>query len=188
MAKPFKLGFEVTQQRIDMLSDFVVESTLSLASQAAYLSYYKYVYTLPEDYLHFVSGEYLAECGIIQVDIKQHNLNINHSFQKPSKLWNRVIPKMSDETLSVIAESDYLPGLNFTYLKEATRPFFGNYDTLDFISGDSQAPSTGDTAIDLDISDKYGDIVIDLAVQNYSGVFDNFNQVSYIDNKLIKTT
>jgi len=191
-AKPYKLGFEVTQQRIDMLSHFVQQiENLSPSNQNAYYLYFRYIYDLSQlkpEYLHFVSGEYITDCGIIQFDIDRHNLNINNSFQKPSRKWNSIIPLMRDNKLIVTAGSNYLPNPNLTYIRKPQRPFLGNYNTLEFTQGDLQSPSNGDNPIDLDINDEYANIVIDLAVQNFSGIFDNNNQVAYIDNKIIKTT
>jgi len=199
--KAGKYGFEVTQMRIDMLSTLVVDLALSDSdpltpiNQTTENGFYKHEFKLPDDYMHKVRFYGIHDsCGNISVDIIQHHdldSKLYDSYQKPSIKWTRllgVIKKSTQTGKSLFVYSDEeLLGINGQYIKIPIKPFFGGYDTLEFSEGDPSFPSSSDPSINMDIPDNYCSLVVDIAVQNVSGNFADYNQVAYRQQKIINT-
>lgn len=200
--KAQKYGFEVTQQRIDMLSTLVIDindgDALAPISESTEYGLYKYEFELGTDdlpYMHKVRFFANSSCGPIGIEIEQHgdlNIVLTDSYQKPSIKWRRlvgVIRKTSNLNKSslYVYSDDELTGLLGQYIKRPNKPFFGGYDTLEYINGDATYPSSISTPVNLDIPDTYCDFLVDIAVQNVSGNLKDYNHTNYLQQKSLNT-
>jgi len=76
-----------------------------------------------------------------------------------------------------------IDGINGQYIKRPRKPFFGGYDTLEFLSGDTGFPANGNAPINMDIPETYCQVVVDIAVQNVSGNLKDYNHTNYLQQK-----
>ena len=186
----YNLGFEVNNQRMDMLQFLVVPSTLSPQSSSQDGDFMLTIYNLPEDYYHRVRERGTGGCSGYNIEIVQHedlDVVLYNAWRKPSDRWKRAVGVYKNNQLWIYSESAFT-SLTFDYLKKPTKPFLGGYDTLEFSNGDTTFPSSASTKIDLDFPDPYCDILIDIAVQNVFGQLRDYNHVNYLKDKLINKT
>lgn len=182
-AKRYNLGFEVTQQRIDMLSDLVVKYPLQPSLVPVEIDTGIYEIKLRDlkfEYCHLLRAFIDSDCGTINVAVKQHddmNMLLNDEFQKPSLKWKRVltnIAKSSDgEGSSLYLYTGGLFSIDevkLEYLKAPNKMFFGGYDTIEYLAGDEDAPNKDSESISVDISDKYCDLIIAIAAQEFDRI------------------
>ncbi|MCA9386946.1 hypothetical protein KC669_02840 [Candidatus Dojkabacteria bacterium] len=201
--KAQKYGFEVTQQRIDMLSTLVVdihdgENPLLPINEISEYGFRKYEFELgtqEKPYMKKVRLYAGSSCGFINIDLEQHgdlNIVLTDAYQKPSTKWRRlvgVIKKTSNlnkSSLFVYSDNE-LTGLYGEYIKRPNKPFFGGYDTLEYLNGDVLYPSATSSPIDIDIPDTYCDLLVDIAVQNVSGNLKDYNHTNYLQQKSLNT-
>ena len=133
-------------------------------------------------YFHFEKGDVTTTCGLIPVIPVTYNrlqdlLKDHH--QRPSKMWRRtlsVIAKSSSSlgaSLYVYSAADLpIESLSISYIRMPVRPFFGGYDTPDFLrcqelggSDCNQYYSAGSPAVDIDLHPNFQSNVIDFAVK-----------------------
>jgi hypothetical protein len=188
--KQFKFGFEVTQQRLDMLESFVTPYSLTSPSSSTEFDFNKFSFTLPTDYLHNIRAFSTHSCGDFIVSIETHdriNKVLLDSFKQPNKGWKRSVGIINNNMLHAYSDVT-LDNIKGEYIKVPQKPFSGTYNSIDYLNGDSDAYKIGDDKVDLEIPDKYGDIVIDMAVQNTSGILSDYNHAQYLNNKLQTNT
>lgn len=201
--KGYSLGFEVTQQRIDMLSPLVVpfkyDASVSNDTEFGFNVEEFPLGSKDDPYLHLVRVKAKIEgCNEeINVDLKQHddlNTVLVDAFKKPSIKWRRscgVIRKSTDDTvessLYIYFEGniEYLRG---EYIKLPKKPYFGGYTTLEASEGDSDAPSLGDAPRNMDIPKAYCDLVANMAAQLAAGIVQDYNTANFIEQKVRTTT
>lgn len=200
--KAQKYGFEVTQQRIDMLSTLVVDindgEILLPTEQITEHGFYRYEFELgtsEKPYMHKVRFAANSNCGDIGIDIKQHsdlNIILYDAYQKPSLKWFRLIgfirkSSNSNKSSLYVYSDQPLNGLTGQYIKRPNKPFFGGYDTLEYLNGDVSYPNQTSDSIDLDVPETYCDMVVDIAVQNVSGNLKDYNHTTYLQQKSLNT-
>lgn len=197
--KGYKLGFEVTQQRIDMLSTLVVPFSYS-TPDSVFEEYGFSVseYELPEDYAHLVRLAVKPEgCHNIGVDITRHNdLNtvLVDAYQKPSNTWARAVAVFRQSTSNIGRESLFVYSetpatlVYGEYLKKPVKPFFGGYTTLEFSEGVPGSPDAGDAPRDMDIPSTYCNLVANMAAQLAAGIVGGINTVNLIEQQKRSTT
>lgn len=181
-SKQYKFGFEVTQQRIDMLQH--LSKTISLTPVV--ISTNKYEIQIPIDYRYFLSGlTDLCSSGIFITRHSDLNKKLQDNNTKPSKKWKRVLGVIENNKL-ILYTDGVISNVTLTYLKNPPKVFFGGYDTLEFISGDSLAPSATSTKQHLDFN--FADMVVDMSVQRLSMMLqDQYTQMSSETKILNKT-
>lgn len=193
--KAYNLGFEVTQQRIDMLSNFVVPFTITTSIETAELGYKKYEFNLSKNYLHHVRSLVTTSCGDKSIAIRQHddiNNLLTDAYEHPNANWNRIIGTIkkstTDNNTSIFVYSDKtVTKIYGEYLKRPQKPFSGNYDTLEYLNGDTTYPNSLSSIQHLDIQEQFADIVYDITVQNISGIISDYNHNQYLQQKVITT-
>lgn len=182
----YQLGFEVNQQRIDMLNSLIVP--------VEYIDNFTEL-PLPEDYMHLARVEITSPCGNIsfkEVQLDDIDSYLSDSFKKPSKAWKRALGYISrgtstEKSIYLKSEGD-LTKVTVYYIKCPQKGFIGGYDTLEYINGDVNYPNKNTSKINLDIPCIYQDIVVDIAVQNMSGNLRDYNHTQYLQNKTNSTT
>lgn len=202
LKRAHKYGFEVTQQRIDMLSTLVIDiansddAPLVPISSTTEFGFNKYEFNLGsaiDPYMHLARSYAVTGCGNIGIQLEQHgdlNTILMDSYRQPSAKWKRalgVIKKSSNSassSLYVYLDID-IEGINGQYIKRPVKPFFGGYDTLEYLNGDASFPNSLSPSIDTDIPESYCNLLVSIAVQNVSGKLGDYNNTSYLQQKLI---
>ncbi len=212
--KKFKLGFEVTQQRIDMLSTLVISSPLQAPiTPDVILSNNKYEFFLNStegqlefDYYHLIRVNARTNCGLVNVKIERHedlNYVLEDAFRKPNKKWRRlvgVIEKSSnplvESSLCIYSTADFvIEEIEIEYIKIPIRPYFGGYNSIAYnkciaddideeICEETYYNATTTLPIDFDIPQMYHGIVIDIAVQEIARRLEDVNRFSLKQDKI----
>lgn len=210
--KKYKLGFEVTQQRIDMLSNLVIgkkQPSLIPDNILANNCYEFYLDTtegqLVEEYIHFVRASVQTNCGVINVEVERHNdLNmlLCDTYKKPSKKWKRLIAVIEASTnpnvessLYVYSEDDFIiESLNLEYLKKPRDVFFGGYNSVkynDCISKGIGIPTcqsqfyfSTTTPVDSEISSNYQYMLVNIATQEIARRLEDINRFQLKQEKI----
>jgi hypothetical protein len=198
--KRYNLGFEVTQQRIDMLSTLVVPDNSSVT--ATHVSGNKYNYNLSllnPQYSHFLRGAVIVDaCDSLSIPINiiRHN-DFDHKMDdentKPSLKWKRALGLIKGSTspalevLYVYTDDNYVATkLKIEYLRKPRKVFSGGYDSLEFLLGDTTAYKSADTPVDCDLPEQYHTLVVDIAVQNIARMLEDPNKFQITEEKIFK--
>lgn len=172
--KRFKLGFEITQQRIDMLSTLVPpEETVAVTLFKPNI-YKVDLSTLSKPYRHHIRLFATTSCGKIECEAVRHN-DLDHYLRsentKPSAVWRRCIfVESSDgngnQCLYLHTGGQFtITNVTISYIKEPRKVYYGGYDTLEYTLGDTTSPNTGDAAISSELPTVSHSILVEIAVQ-----------------------
>jgi len=163
-------GFEMTQQKTDMLSYYLVSLPLNTPPSDCG----KFLLELPNNYRHHIRTFFKEldcdDCLPVNVDITDHNdltLSLRDDLQRPSKRWGRALGTFKECALELHTDINSNPtGITVEYLRCIERPFLGKYDTLEYLAGDTTAPNKNSTPnLTLDVPEKYCEWIVDYAVQ-----------------------
>jgi len=198
--KKFKVGFEVTQQRMDMLSTLVVpEETLDGTLFNDDIGIYEFkLKNLTNKYFHKVRVFYYDKvCNkIVPITIVTHDEldNILRSdLDKPSKKWDRLIAKFAtdsdtstESSLYVYTNKEFeLSSITIEYIRCPAKAFVGGYDTLEYLEGDEDAPNQTSAVVNPDIPDKYCDVLVSICVQNLARILYDKAQLEFTNEDLL---
>jgi hypothetical protein len=194
--KQLKLGFESTQQRLDMLKDFVVTypdepllvpNVLTFTRDSFILSVFN-LNNLTNGYKHFLRGTVINNCNTrLKIDITKHDhldYKLNDEFNKPSSNWARALGLIDNKSLKVYSDVA-LTGLEISYIKSPIKPFFGGYNTLEFLAGDLLAPQAASAPVNVQLSDEYSNILTDILVMNISAYIGDYSKSQELKNKIM---
>lgn len=193
--KKFKLGFEVTQQRIDMLSSLVVPHKSLTATKVSDYVYKVVLNNISPVYRHFLRGHVTnPDCDnkMITIDLIRHNdfdKKIKDNNTKPSTMWNRCLGLIkSDNTNSALyLYTDFNPStlsVEIEYLRRPIKVFSSGYDSLEYTQGDTTAYKTSDPKVHCDLPEDYHTLVVDIAVQLIAGMLEDSNKFAISDAKI----
>ena len=175
-SKEYKLGFEVTQQRVDMLSTLVVPEK-SISPTLVRTNVYKASTTLTPSYRHFLRGWVIATgCPQqIPITIVRHNdldKMLLDSNQKPSLKWKRCLGTFKQDGLYLY--TDYvITSVVIEYLSNPVKVYSGGYDSLEYLQGDLTAPNTGDPIVNSNLPEQHHYILVDMAIQHLARVLED---------------
>lgn len=197
--KKFNIGFEVTQQRIDMLSTLVVPFKAATGVLVQTNIYKVDLGVLNPDYRHFLRGSVIAvSCDNkrIPIEIVRHNdidKKLLDENTKPSLKWLRALGTFKQEgdgtALYIYTDSNFTAtSVELEYLRNPVKVYSGGYDTLEFLFGDLTKPKIGDPKIECDLPENYHNILVDIAIQNISRIFRDPNMLELLEQKLVKNT
>lgn len=189
-SKQYKFGFEVTQQRIDMLQTLVIPDKV-LTSSSGTITNKKYIFDLPTSpkYMHFLRGVATnAACPDkeLTVYITRHNdlsqklIDIN---TQPSLAWNRVLGVIRSNKLEIYTKGFSVNSLLIDYITPPTKVFFSGYNTL-------ESPSEGgyisaNPKITSNLPEQYHDLLVDLVVQYLALTLQDNNLVALLQNQTV---
>lgn len=203
--KQFQVGFEITQQRIDMLSTLVVPHE-SISATLVSPSIYKIRFSsLDPKYRHFLRGSIeVPNCeGVtIPIDIQRHNdldRKLMDENTKPSLLWKRCLGAIKQDTVGVNPNSAlflYVPEeivaatvtCDLEYLRKPVKVFSSGYDSLEFLKGDTTAYQSSDSKVDCDLPEDFHTVVVDIAVQMIARMLEDNNKNQITEEKIFKNT
>ena len=189
-SKKYKFGFEVNQQRIDMLES-VVKSEVTYSAQL--LSQNRYAVDLSvfnPSYRHFLRGFVIpTNCLSKRIPITIVRLNdldtkLEDANTKPSLSWNRCLGTIKEN--KIFLYTDYpITEITLDYIINPVKVFSGGYDSLEFINGDTASYQSGSPKVQLPISESYHNLIVDMVVQYLSYVLENNNKVNLINEQII---
>lgn len=176
--KQFKLGFEVTQQRIDMLSNLVEgppkEDPIE-AKSTTQEGVFEFDFSeLNFNYLHFIRGYTTSECGNVNLEIVQHddlNKILNSATRGPSNVFLN-IPcvirnSTTGESSSLYAYTNNKFDITKAYIDYIRCPkkvFSGGYDSVEY-KFSKEGYKKGDPPVNLEISEKYYSVFLTMVIQ-----------------------
>ena len=185
----WNIGFEVTQQRIDMLEPLVKsypeEPSLNLSvNDGIYIAdLTKTAFPLKSFHGAYIS---ISECtDRINVDIDQHqdlNTARQNQHRKSSRAWKRCIGTIRNKKLFLYPDGTMTPLKAYlTYIKQPDRIALGTYPALQ----DKDIPNAPKlTKTDSDLPSQYIDIVVAIAVQEAHRRFSNYNDLQVNSQKI----
>lgn len=185
----WNIGFEVTQQRIDMLEPLVKsypeEPSLNLSViDGIYIAdLTKTAFPLKSFHGAYIS---ISECtDRINVDIDQHqdlNTARQNTHRKSSRAWKRCIGTIRNKKLFLYPDGTMTPLRAFlTYIKQPDKIALGTYPALQ----DKDIPNAQNlTKTDSDLPAQYIDIVVAIAVQEAHRRFSNYNDLQVNSQKI----
>lgn len=196
--KQYRFGFEVTQQRIDMLSNLVVPNKQVTANKVSTGIYKIDLSTLNPKYKHFIRGAIKPNiCSYyIPINIVTHNTldrKLKNENTKPSNKWLRCLGVFKSENLNsalyLYVDSEITSNtldVELEYIKQPTKVFSGGYNSLEFINGDTSAYDATSVPVSSEIL--YPTVVVDIVVQNLSRILEDPNKLTLFNDKIVKTT
>ncbi len=189
-SKFLKYGFEQTQQRIDMLAPFVVDVEISDLKQTQQFNVLKYNLDLPKDYIYHVRSVANTDCGDSKVNINQHDdISSKLAYKKPDPKWNNILGTISKGTDNyyqlVLYSTREVNKVFLKYIKIPNKPFFGGYDTLEYINGDTSCPNKNTNKINPELPINICNIITRIAIINMSDILRDYNNSNQFNNKLL---
>lgn len=185
----WNVGFEVTQQRIDMLEPLVK----SFPEQPGInLSYSDGIYWCNLNSTVFPYRSFQAayitvnDCDYhINVDLEQHqDLNSvgRNNHRKSSLTWRRCVGTIRDKKLYLYPDGAFVPIKVFpTYIKQPNEICLGTYPSIENKSIPN-APLK--TKTDCDLPESYVDILISIAVQEAHRRYSSYNDIQVQAQKI----
>lgn len=169
----YNVGFEVTQQRMDMLSSLVVSKkaiTPTLISSGS-INTYQINLSLTPKYAHLIRAEVQTSCRIPVTIVRHNDLDekLKNTNTKPSTKWKRALATFSGTGLVLYTEG-VATNFYIDYIKQPTRVFSGNYDSLERLNGDTSAPSTSSPKVTSELPEHYHNLLIDMVVQRLAQI------------------
>lgn len=199
--KGYKVGFEVTKQRMDMLSTLVVgESAINALTAQSIISthtnYNIYQFNLSDlspTVRHTVRMYLNTNCGEFKVNVRPHNhLNavLRDTNEEPSKIWKRAVGAFRQtKVVDIYIPKDVvITNLVVEYLKEPLKVYFGGYDTLEFLNGDATANSVGDSSVECELPEIYHSLLVDMVVQELANILKDIDRYNLMREKVAKVT
>lgn len=204
-SKQFKLGFEATQQRLDLISNLVISYPLQTDLIPSFIDtdgplYHVYEFpfsSLDYSYAHLVKTTALTSCGELRVSIERHqdldNI-LRDDLRKPSSFWKRLVGTIRANSNSTSTPSSslyiYSPTninvnkLRPTYIKTPQRVFIGGYNSLEFELGLLDAYNTSTLPVDCELPTIAANAVVDIAVQSLARNLGDINHYNLQKDEL----
>lgn len=189
--KNFNIGFEVTQQRIDMLHTLVVSYPEFPKQELTLLDDKIFYYEFPQDYRSYRSARvFEVQCDIAyDVNIEQHGdlATTRRSFhRRTSKRFQYIIGTIRNNRLYLYPEDELTPSkLELTYIKKPAKVCKGTYPSLENRNRDNPPLQLKQ---DCDLPEEYVDIIVSIAVQELARRFSDGNTKNIQTDKLINLT
>ena len=188
-SKEYKFGFEVTQQRIDMLQTLVPTDTDGsiLSYTATLISTGQYKVNLAAftpKYRHFLRAYVVpVECPEKKIPVTIVRLNdldtkLADANTQPSLTWNRCLGSIKNNNLVLYTKDYTIASVKIEYLRNPVKVFFSGYDTLEFLGGDTNAYEDTDPKVTSDLPEQYHDLLVDMDVQYIARTLEDNNKVN----------
>lgn len=190
-SKQYKFGFEVTQQRIDMLQTLVTPET---AYPTTLIELDKYTIDLSAfdpKYRHFLKAYVIpVECSTKKIPVTIIRLNdldvkLVDSNTRPSLSWNRCLGSIKSNTLELYTKDYTITECKIEYLTNPQKVFSGGYDSLEFINGDTTAYQSASPKVTSDLPEQYHDLLVDMTVQYMSAVLEDTNKFQLQEKQIL---
>ena len=182
-SKEYKLGFEVTQQRIDMLQTLIVPLT-NYAAVSIDTDPERYGVDLTmfdPTYRHFLRAYVIpVECSTKHIPVTITRLNdldvkLRDRNTQPSLSWNRCLGSIKNNTLELYTKDYTITEVQIEYLRNPVKVFSSGYDSLEFdITGEGYEST--DPQVTSDLPEQYHDLLVDMVVQYIAATLEDNNK------------
>ena len=188
----WNVGFEVTQQRIDMLHTLVKsypeQPSLNLSLNGGV--YWADLNHTAFPFKSFQAG-YLTvnDCEFtINIDLEQHQdlfTARQNTHRKSSLRWKRCIGTIRDKKLYLYPDGAFVPIKAYlTYIKKPNEICLGTYPSIE----NKNIPNAPlKTKTDCDLPEDYIDILVAIAVQEVHRRYSNYNDLQVSQQKITTT-
>jgi len=183
-SKEYKFGFEVTQQRIDMLQTLVVPATTKAATLVSTGLYQVDISTLVPKYRHFLRAYVVpVECPTKKIPVSITRINdldtkLADANTQPSLTWNRCLGSFKNNTLELYTKGYTITEVKIEYLRNPVKVFSGGYDSLEFINGDTSAYNLTSPLVTSDLPEQHHDLLVDMAVAYIARALEDNNKLN----------
>ena len=196
-SKEYKFGFEVTQQRIDMLQTLVARdlTTGGMLSYPAVLittdEYKVDLSSFDPKYRHFLRANVIPlECTskVIPVTITRLNdldTKLQDSNTQPSLTWRRCLGSIKNNNIVLYTKNYSIDSVKIEYLREPVKVFSGGYNSLEFLNGDTSAYQALSSTVTSDLPEQYHDLLADMVVQYMSVVLEDSNKFQLQEKQVL---
>ena len=180
------LGFEATQQRIDMLQTLVFED-LDIDLEPYSDNIYRLNLTsLEQPYKHHLRSVVKSTDGCtIKLNLEQSgdlDQVLSDANRQPSKKWNRAVGRIRNNYLYVYVDDDVIPTtITIEYLKQPDEVCLGTYSDLPTL--DNPLPALK-PQVHCDLPEDYHHLVVTLAVMEISRILEDANRLQLKANRL----
>lgn len=195
-SKRFKLGFEATQQRIDMLSTLVPPEEDTAVTLFKPNIYKVNLANLSKQYRHLIRLYATTSCGKMECLLIRHedlDSELRNENTKPSAVWRRCLATESsddngNQCLYLYTGGEFtISGATVSYIKEPRKVFYGGYNTLEFLLGDLTAPSIATPAINSDYPVSTHSILVEITVQLIARSMEDIQGIQITEDKITRT-
>lgn len=188
-SKNYKFGFEVTQQRIDMLQSLIVPESTQVATLVSVGRYRVNLNIFTPKYRHFLRAYVVpVECPTKRIPVTIVRLNdldtkLADANTQPSLLWNRCLGSIQGNTLRLYTKDYTILSLYIEYLTDPVKVFSGGYDSLEFLNGDTLAYQSGSPKVTSDLPNH--DILVDMTVQYIASTLEDVNKFQLQEKQIL---
>lgn len=183
-SKEYKFGFEVTQQRIDMLQSLVVPLVAHPATLVSTDFYRVNISSLVPKYRHFLRAYVVpVECPTKKIPVAITRINdldtkLADANTQPSLVWNRCLGSFKNNNLELYTKGYTITEVKIEYLRNPIKVFSGGYDSLEFINGDTTSYKIGDPTVTSDLPEQHHDLLVDMAVAYIARALEDVNKLN----------
>ena len=180
----YRLGFEVNQQRVDMLQTLVNnQNSLSVLDTNNGTYEFDLKILVPSYYSYLPSECIVKNCTPkFTIELETHLNTLGGYHVKPSKLWQRVIGRIRGNKLVLHTNEEFeITSLNLTYISKPNEVCLGTYPELTDLSG------TNKQKVECNLPDDYHNLVVTMAVQNLQRIFESPTE-QFNSNKILNVT
>lgn len=191
-SKQYKFGFEVTQQRIDLLQPIVISEKAYAVTTISPEQFSLDLSTLDPKYRHFLRAYVRpVECPdkVIPVTITRLNdldTKLADRNTQPSLLWNRCLGSIKNNTLRLYTKGYTLEDCYIEYMTNPKKVFSGGYDSLEFLNGDTSAYQSLSPKVTSDLANH--DILVDMTVQYIAAILEDVNKFQLQEKTILSNT
>jgi hypothetical protein len=175
--KGFQLGFEETQQRIDMLHTLVRSWPEEPVLTPVLIE--SGIYLIDFDNLQDIYGSFDSARVTVtgcpedfKVILEQHSdlgTVLQDYHRKPSKVWKRIPGTIRNNKLYLYTNEEFVPeAVKITYLKRPNEVCLGTYTEIPTV--DLPGPPIK-PKVDCDLPDRYVNLLMTIAAQNLSRLY-----------------
>ena len=191
--RKYQVGFEVNQQRIDMLDTLVVgfpEEPLILPTKLGNDMYSFDLNGLTKPYKSYISGQLATNCGDVVLRIEQHGdiARIGADYHRKSSLkWREFYGVQRNDKLIITVDPAirFISGLKLTYLKKPAEVCLGTYSAIPTTTN----PKPLNTSkVECDLPADYHEIILMIAEQELHRIYHNVEQFSVLSEKINNVT
>lgn len=192
----FRMGFETTQQRIDLISTLVIPEE-DIATTLFKTNIYKInLANLSKTYRHLVKLSVTTSCGKIECIVVRHedlDSNLRNENTKPSSIWKRCIAVEASDSngnqcIYLYTGGQYtITGATVSYIMAPRKVFYGGYNTLEYTLGDLTAPSSVTAPINSLLPLVSHNYIVDLTVQLIERSLEDVNGIQISEDKISRT-
>lgn len=190
-SKEYKFGFEVTQQRMDMLQTLIVPAVSKAATLVSTGLYRVDISTLVPKYRHFLRAYVVpVECPTKRIPVTITRINdldtkLADANTQPSLTWNRCLGSIKNNNLELHTKDYTITEVKIEYLRNPVKVFYGGYNSLEFEKGDLTAYSSASPKVTSDLPEQFHDLLVDMVVAYIARALEDVNKLNLQKDQIL---